>query len=131
MINGKMEIIVDPIPALQKIPQGIRNKGLRKALNKVSKPILDAAKSAAPRDTGALKTAIGRIVKVKGDFAFSRIGIKSKYQKIKKGVVRKPIKYAHIVEKKNPYIANNVNLGELKEELTKEVIAIIKENSAS
>jgi hypothetical protein len=73
-----------------------------------------------PTHSKALRTAIGVKISVKGLRASSIIGARSKYVKTWKGKVFRPVKYAHLVEKHQPYLNRSLTpaiLAQVKQDL--------------
>lgn len=114
---------------LEKIGQKILGKTLRKAVNAAASQVLKAAKSSVPVQSGLLKKSLGKKVRLYkgGTVAVALIGPRTGFKKIvviaagkgavastKKGqkllaqggrtYTRNPARYAHLVEKKRPFL---------------------------
>jgi hypothetical protein len=105
----------EPRAAFEKLRVGKQNKILRPALRKGGKEFSRDLKRVAPKKTGALRVAIGLVVKGRrGKNPYVVIGAKSNYRKIRKKrgkIIRRtrgarkgesyeswPAKYYHLVE---------------------------------
>lgn len=124
-IQGKLSGLDDAMKALSGLNQSVRNKILRKALDKASQPILKAAKERAPRETGLLRKSMGRrviayrstgtvvvVIGPRSKPSFRKeVKIKKVFRQIRGAtrmirnprseamtMVRNPVKYAHLVE---------------------------------
>lgn len=86
--------------ALVRMERGLAKRIMRKALGAGARHIRNEARSHAPRDTGLLRKAIWARVKVNRRFgAIARIGIRNDIEGTgDDGRLRRPIKYAHLVE---------------------------------
>jgi HK97 gp10 family phage protein len=103
--------------ALAALPNAVANRVLRKALEKVSRPVLDDARAGAAKDTGALRRSMGRKAKTyrRTGTSVVVVGPRTKWQKVRKrgqeGVKKLagwargfsdspavPTQYAHLVE---------------------------------
>lgn len=86
------------------------NSIMKKAIKPLGKPLVSKVKANAPRDTGALKASIGKKEWAKGGKAVAVIvGPRSKYQREIDGKVRRPIRYAHIVEEATHFLTDSIS----------------------
>ena len=118
MANAPIKLVWDKEPraAFDRLKVGKQNKILRPALRKGGREFSKDLKRVAPKKTGALRVAIGLVVKGRrGKNPYVVIGAKSNYRKIRKKrgkIVRRtrgaragesyeswPAKYYHLVEK--------------------------------
>jgi HK97 gp10 family phage protein len=76
---------------LKKLPQGARKKVVRAALRKGARPIVTAARAAAPRRTGRLRKSIGTVVATEEGKLVAHIGPRS-------GIKSGGVFYGHLVE---------------------------------
>lgn len=93
---------------LKELPQNLQTQIMSTALTTAAKPIVNAAKTFAPRRTGALRKSITSVVKKyqKGAVQIGIIGPDTQYygngKRLKKGASRvgadRPVNYAHLVE---------------------------------
>lgn len=106
----KSEVNVkDLMSSLDGLKNAVKNRILKKAVNKGCKIILKAAKAKAPRETGLLKKSLGSKVKVYRNTGVV-VGIVGPRKGFRQEVLRKkgrwfpamvisdPIRYAHLVE---------------------------------
>jgi len=86
---------------LRLLPHAAQKKSLRKAVNAGATPIVRAVRANAPQQSGTLRKAIGKKVKVYGDrgIATAVIGAKKGYSGDWKGKKRMPSRYFHLVNK--------------------------------
>ena len=77
-----------------------QKKVARPAATKAAKPILNAFKSNLPEESGALKEAANKKIKIYGKTGgvTAIIGVRSQYRKEFNGQVRRPVFYFHLVE---------------------------------
>jgi HK97 gp10 family phage protein len=84
----------------------MRRKAVGDAVKAAMKPVIDSAKAGAARDTGALKSAIGSVLRRYrgGSISVGIVGPKTNWKKRGRpgkrvAPIRKPSKYAHLVER--------------------------------
>ena len=79
----------------------VQRKLLRQAVNAAATPVVKAAKSNAAKDSGLLKKAMGKkiVTNTKTQSATAVIGPRRDVSGMVNGKVRKPSRYAHLVEK--------------------------------
>ena len=90
---------------LQELGPRIEKKATRRAVREAGRPIVRAAKSKAPRETGLLRVSIGMAVRhYRGFGSASVIGPRTNFKSKKREKLsgskarRAPHKYAHLVE---------------------------------
>jgi HK97 gp10 family phage protein len=108
-IKAQIDGVKDMLAALDGLKKAVRNRILKRAVNKGIKIILKAAKGRAPRESGLLKKSLGSKVKVYRSSGVV-VGIVGPRKGFKGEVVRKkgrwfpvsvysdPVRYAHLVE---------------------------------
>lgn len=86
---------------LQKLGDRIHRKVTRQAVNAAANPILKEAKADVEVDSGLLKKALGKKVITADDkqSVTALIGARKQVQGEVNGKIRKPSRYAHLVEK--------------------------------
>lgn len=107
-IHGRVDGLAEAVKALDGVKKALRNKLLRKGLNKARSVLAKAAKAKAPRETGLLKKSIGGKVKIYPTgvgvaVVGPRVGFRKEVVRRRKkwfpvSVVANPVKYAHLVE---------------------------------
>lgn len=96
--------IAELLSKLSAIGSAAETRAVRSGVTAGGQVILEAARQLCPKETGALERSLGkRIVSRKGSAA-AIIGPRSKYEEAQKGgagggEVRRPVRYAHLVEK--------------------------------
>lgn len=99
-MNVKWELtgVNDLLRALEQTSERVAATGLKRALNKAAPIVLDDMKRLASKETGALRDSLTFVVKGRKTRRYAIIGPDSKatYQ-TPKGI-RKPSRYAHLVE---------------------------------
>lgn len=89
---------------LSRLKEAVKRRVLRKAVTAASKPVLKAAKTKAPKQTGLLRKSLGRRTKTyrKSGVAVAVVGPREGFSKEVvvngKSEFRNPVKYAHLVE---------------------------------
>lgn len=112
---------------LDNLKRSIRSKILRKAIRVASKGLQQQVKSSAPRLTGALKQSIGTKVVNYNQALVGIIGPKTKYEKKKGGEIKKPFKYAGLVERHRPFLQPSFNAATVQSIMATEIENGIKE----
>ncbi len=103
----------EAIGALAGLQNALRNRVLRRAVLDATKPVYDAMRSKVLEDTKTLRRSIGRkvIVYRNSSVVVGLVGPRTKMGREvvprgrKKPVKRVPTKYAHLVEKRSPFVA--------------------------
>lgn len=104
---------VEAIGALTGLQNALRNRILRKAVLDATKPVYDAMRAKVLEDTKTLRKSIGRAVKVyrHSSVVVGLVGPRTKMGREvvprgrKQKIRRVPTKYAHLVEKRSPFLA--------------------------
>jgi HK97 gp10 family phage protein len=99
----RFEILDDPVARMQGLRQGARNVILRKAVRAAAKPVREAVKRHAPRQSGTLAGSISVRIGTnrKTGAVYAVVGPRRGYQRKSRGEILsygKPTKYAHLVE---------------------------------
>ncbi len=104
MIKTSVTLNVGVLPLLK---DRLQKNIYKKAMRAGSKAVVDDLRGTAPVVSGALKKSITNKVDSyrNGLLSYAVIGPRSKYTLKYKGELRKPSKYAHLVEAKHPFIA--------------------------
>ena len=103
LVTGQYELM----EKLKLLPDKVFKRGLLQAGKKSLKPVVAAAKAAAPVESGQLRASIGVKVKVykrDGNVAFV-VGPRSGFAITYQGRPRDPVYYAHIIEKGRKQVA--------------------------
>jgi Bacteriophage HK97-gp10, putative tail-component len=110
VIKAEFEGARDVLARLAKLRPGRARTVLRKALNEATKPVLDAAKAQAPRQSGLLKKSLGRIGRtyVRSNAVVFFIGPRTGFRR---AVTIKD----RVTGKTRTMIRNPVNIGHLTE----------------
>jgi hypothetical protein len=119
-IQARVHGVKEIEAAFKNLDAKLKGQTLRKAIAEGKKVYLNALKAAAPKETGLLRKSLGTRAKTykKGLIASQTIGPRSGFRqemvvkiKDKKGKwvgskkqMRDPRRYAHILEKRNPWI---------------------------
>ena len=91
LLDGEAELIA----RLQKIGSKTTGKRiLRRAATRATAPLLREVRARAPRDTGALRRAVKRVVTSRGYSVDARIGVDAGFEQDG----RRPTNYVHLVE---------------------------------
>lgn len=87
---------------LKRLKDAVQKRILKKALRAAAKITVQDVRNRVPQDTGTLKKAITSKVDAKkgGITVFSIVGPRSKYVRTVKNRLRRPGRYAHIVERR-------------------------------
>jgi HK97 gp10 family phage protein len=95
-IDGVKELAA----GLRSLPRQVQRSGLRKAVTPAATPIVKAAKSSAPKQTGLLKKSLTKKIQTykRTDTVVAVIGARADAGGEYKGRRRVPAKYAHLVE---------------------------------
>lgn len=100
-IRGNRELGI----ALERLPKRVYSRIMRPAVNAALTPVNSAAKRKAPKETGALRASLGKKVKQypQNGTTWGAVGPRDdpKFHRpdpVRRGRVRRPIFYAHIVE---------------------------------
>jgi Bacteriophage HK97-gp10, putative tail-component len=100
----------DVLARLARLRPGRARTVLRRALNEATKPVLDAAKANAPRQSGLLKKSLGRVTRtyVRANSVVSFIGPRSGFRRAvtvkdrvtgrTRTMIRNPVNIAHLTE---------------------------------
>lgn len=108
---AEMLITLNPELQLSKLKNGLRNKFFRIALNKAASPLKAGVIARAAVRSGALQKSIR--IKTKNykatDTWVAIVGPKSNFQVKKTGA--KPSRYAHLVERRRPFIRPTMESG--------------------
>lgn len=98
--SGQMQLIGDKAleRVLRSLPEKVQRKVTRRAVTKAATPIVKAARTKAPRDSGALAKAINKKIKTYTgtQTVVAIIGPDTKTQVQYKGKTRRPAYYAHL-----------------------------------
>lgn len=112
---------------LKRVHERIKRGAMREALAKASRPIIKRARELAPKESGALRKALGRITKtIKGEVRV-RIGIRRGKSVDYQGEKRNPSRYAHLVELGSSKNRAHPFMRPALEEKKEEAIQIYKE----
>lgn len=105
---------------LAQLPKRVASKGNKAAVTAGAKPIVKAAKNKAPKESGALRKAMGSKVKTykadAGTSAVAVIGARRNVTADYKGKPRVPSRYIHLVDKGTKYIKGDNFLEQAYEE---------------
>lgn len=101
MIEAQFNNDRDPTKALDGLKKAVQNKIVRRAIRSASAPVKKAIKQQSPKESGALKKSIANKMRTTkgGAVVYNVLGPKRKYSMEFKGKIRKPEKYARLVEK--------------------------------
>jgi hypothetical protein len=96
--------IKNVIALLDDLKASTRRKILRKAIRRASGDIKKEVKAAVPKRSGALRVSIANKIwsGKRSAVVAGYISPKAKYRKIYRGIEQRPIRYAHIVERRKP-----------------------------
>lgn len=98
--TGKLVVTIDPITALRELKGAVQRRVLRKAIRNGAKPVIDAMRALAPKDTGTLKKSIGsRVTTTRKKQVVAIIGPRRRFTRVVKGRTYTATKYRHLVEK--------------------------------
>lgn len=88
------------VKALKSLGPRVAKKVLRQALSAGATPVVKSAKQSVATESGLLKKALGKRVKVnkRSGFGSARIGARTNVQGDYKGETRVPWRYGHLVE---------------------------------
>lgn len=86
---------------LKALPERVQRRVMRGAINAAATPVVKSAKSKAKKQSGLLKRSLGKKVftNKKRQSVTAIVGPRKQVKGEYKGQVRKPSRYAHLVEK--------------------------------
>jgi HK97 gp10 family phage protein len=103
MANGGMKLEGDKAleRKLRTLGDRVQRRVLRSAVNASASPVVKAAKRKAKKQSGTLKKSLGKkvLTNKKHQSVTALVGPRKGVQGTFKGKVRKPSRYAHLVEK--------------------------------
>lgn len=88
----------------RRVRDSLEVKTLKRVVREQSKVIAKRVKALAPKESGALRFSIGVKVLTRRGSATAIIGARASYEATKKGKLKKPFKYAPIVQKHKDYL---------------------------
>ncbi len=98
MIKGNFKVKSHPKLALGDLKTQLQTRIIGAALKKGALPIQQELRSSAPSDSGALRTSISMKIAGKGKRTVAVVGPRSKYQKSVKKIIRRPSRYAGLLQ---------------------------------
>lgn len=114
-MSSAVTIKIDGLEELQAkllaMGQDVAAKNIVAGAYNATKPVMDLAKVYAPQDTGLLRESVTRkkLIYSKSGTVVVLIGVNKKTAGVdRKGMARVPWRYAHIIEKRDPFIEDAI-----------------------
>jgi HK97 gp10 family phage protein len=98
-MNAKWQFSRKPRKVFYDLKKETQRRIIARAIKPAATEIRDDLRSSTPRDSGALQTSISLKIAGKGKKTVAVVGPRSKYSKTRKRVVKKPSRYAGLVDK--------------------------------